>query len=227
MKLQELMTFVMCCSLGLLVAHSAPAQQAPPPGLSVPAPLPPGSTTAGAPVPEWLVWRAFHDSMRFYSKQSPDAVKRVLTQSAGLTPEQADAILQAGPQFLQEMDRVDEAARNEVQQRYRSAGLSAPSSTAVIPRPAFRTGAIPPTGLPVEWGGGNLRQKMEQEGVFARVNRQKADTLAAHRNALSSILGADGLAHLESWLQTNVAPSVKVFDKAMPIGAPVPASQGR
>lgn len=225
MKMQGLMTFVMCCSLGTLPAQYALAQQAPPPELSVPAPLPPGITEAGAPVPDWLVWRAFHESMQFYSKQSPDAVKRVLTQKAGLTPEQADAVLQAGPGYLQEMDRVDAAAQIEVQQRYRSAARHAPSAAA-IPRPAFRNGAVPPARLPVE-GSGNLRQAIEQDGVVARVNRQKADTLAAHRSALSAILGADGLAELESWLKTSVAPGVKIFDKATPVVAPARNSQGR
>jgi hypothetical protein len=149
--------------------------------------------------------KAFHDSMRFYSRQAPDAVKRVLTQKAGLTPEQADAVLQAGPGYLQEMKRADAAAHAEVQQRYRSLDLPAPSA-AVIPRPAFRKGAVPPARAPIEWSG-NLPQMMERDGVIARVNRRKADALAAHRGALSAILGADGLAAFENWLKTTVAPS--------------------
>lgn len=225
MKVQGLITFVMCCSLGSLAAQSALAQQAPLPQLGVPAPLPPGITTAGATVPDWLVWQAFHASMRFYSRQSPEAVKRVLTQKAGLTPEQADTVLQAGPAYLQEMDRADKAAQIEVQQRYTSADLPVPAA-AVIPRPAFRKGVIPPARPPIELGG-NLRQAMEQDGVIARVNRQKADTLAAHRSALSAALGADGLAAFENWLKTAVAPGVKVFDKATPIAAPARNSQGK
>jgi hypothetical protein len=175
-------------------------------------------------VPDWLVWRVFHDSMRFYSEQSPDAVKRVLTQKAGLTPEQADAVLKAGPAYLQGMDRIDAAAQAEVQQRYRSTDL--PPSTRILPRPAFRKDAVPPAGPPVEWGG-NLRQMVEEDGLLARVNNQKADTLAAHRRALTATLGADAQKALESWIKINVAPSVKVFDKATPVAAPTRSSQGR
>jgi hypothetical protein len=224
MKVKGLITMVVCCSLGALAAQSALAQNAPPPGLDVPAPLPPGTTKAGAPVPDWLVWRVFHDSMRFYGKQSPDAVKRLLTEKAALTPDQADAVLKAGPGYLQAMSSIDAAAQSEIQQRYRSADL--PSSTRNIPRPAFRKGAVPPSGPPVEWGG-NLRDQLEEDGLVARVNRQKADTLAAHRRALSASLGPDALTALESWLATNVAPGVKVFDKATRTAAPTRSSQGR
>ncbi|HEY6924935.1 MAG TPA: hypothetical protein VI653_15780 [Steroidobacteraceae bacterium] len=226
MKVRGLIAIVMYCSLGSVAAQRTSAQPAPPAGLSVPAPLPPGITTAGATVPDWLIWRAFHDSMRFYSKQSPDAVKRLLRQKAGLTPEQADAVLQAGPGYLQEMERADSAAQIEAQQRYRSTDLPA-RRAAVIPRPAFRNGTIPPVHPPLQPGGGNLRQMMEQDGIIARLNRQKEDALAAHRSALNAILGPDRLAQLESWLKSNVAPGVKVFDKATLVAAPVSNSQGR
>lgn len=224
MKLKGLMTMVMCCSLGALAAQRALAQHAPPPGLDVPAPLAAGTTKAGAPVPDWLVWRVFHDSMRFYGKQSPEAVERVLTQKAALTPDQADAVLRAGSAYLQAMTSIDDAAQAEIQQRYRSADL--PSSTRNIPRPAFRKGAVPPSGPPVEWGG-NLREQVQEDGLVARVNRQKTDALAAHRRALSASLGPDALTALESWLETNVAPGVKVFDKATRAATPTPGSQGR
>lgn len=78
----------------------------------------PSETSETVVVPAWMAWRAFHDSLKFYSRQSVTAVNDMLAQKFGLTATEATTFMNAGESFLAALERIDADARAEVQARY-------------------------------------------------------------------------------------------------------------
>src|SRR5262250_1488177 len=70
-------------------------------------------------VPNWLAWRAFYESLKFYQKRSPEQVTEVLDRQFGVVGAQPARLLSAGQSFLAELDSIDDYAKTEVAKRYK------------------------------------------------------------------------------------------------------------
>lgn len=105
----------------LAVPHLAHAQQTPG-GAPSTALRPPQAISETQAHPNWLVWRAFHDGLAFYAARSSAEVYSMLKQRAGLTDQEATAVLDIGDDYLRALTVIDESAAREVETRREALG---------------------------------------------------------------------------------------------------------
>lgn len=162
-----------------------------------------------APVPEWLTWKAFQRSLAFYNRQSPQGVQDLLATRLGVPRASAALVLSAGETYLAELERIDAETRQAINARYRPE--RAPPVT--LTRPSFRSGTEVPLSAraSAQPTGASLRDLAIQDGFYAQVEERRAAALAAHKKQIVTIAGSTQLAAMERFVETEVAPHVKVF----------------
>ena len=218
--------------VGLLLALVVPSlTTAQPPGnvsaLSPVPPAPPGPETSGATPPSWLVWRAFHDSVEFYSRRSPIAAAGLFAERAGLTTSEAQSVVTAGRDYLEQLTMIDEKARAEIRARYEFS-LRPPQPVGPSQRQPVLTPRAPPNraSLPAHLmpgqlsDGRTLRDAAEADGVIRSVQQQRAAALDAHLERIAQLIGVEKLEQLGQWLQADVAINVSVVTNANRVPAP-------
>jgi hypothetical protein len=177
-----------------------------------------------ASAPDWLVWRAFHDSLRFYHRRSPDLVLDFIEQAGlGKGKDEADAFFVAGQDYLQELSRIDDEARAEIRTRYQrnaaprfappDASLMSGSYEGVPPLPAILIAANTEDGR-------KLHDVLLADGFVAEVERRRQAAFRAHIEHLSRTIGATKLASIDERVRADVAPRVKVGIPADMISSP-------
>jgi hypothetical protein len=156
-----------------------------------------------------VVWRTFHDSLDFYSRSSAPQVRSLLTERASFTPAEAELVIAAGREYLQRLDAIDAAARNEILARFPPPKPQ--FSIEEVPRP---TAMIPPADrIPRTVGRGQLLyEALLADGLIARVERQREEAFRQHKETLARTVGVAKLANLEQWLRADIAPSVKTLN---------------
>jgi hypothetical protein len=149
-------------------------------------------------VPEWMAWRAFQESMSYYSQQSSERFNRMLASQFGLTRAQADALLNAGRTFIADIQRIDADAQVEIRRRYPD---------------ALGPGNWPPAGPPNRSSGPrkSIRERAIADGLYAKVESAKQTALNSHLEALGRSLDAGKLIQIRQHVQTTVASRIKIF----------------
>lgn len=146
------------------------------------------------PVPGWRAWRELYTSLNSHSQESiaPSEILR------GLLPSEADAVLQAGQDYLHELDSIEDDADLEIRTRF---GHNHPG-----PLPAW----VDPDKLIQLPKGVSLREILEPEGYFERFEARKQSLLDSHREYLEQLIGLEKLEWLDSHVKTAIAPSIQV-----------------
>jgi hypothetical protein len=152
------------------------------------------------PVPNWLQWRVFHESLVFYDKQAPRQVRELLAKEFRLTTSvQAAALLSNGQVFIADIHRIDDEAKAEARKRYRD-----------ITEPLIVT--KPPTATKLRPIGPRrtILQRAREDGFSATVDGKKQAALANHLRAMATAIGQAQLDLMNNWVQTKVAPKISV-----------------
>jgi hypothetical protein len=186
--------------------------------------LPPAAAghVEALPVPDWLAWRVFQDSLTYYRGRSAAAVERMLAERAGLTPAQTVALATAGQAYVTALARIDADARAEVQARY---AISPPGPDATLPRPEAVPGSRPANSvIRAEWGT-TLFERVRASGLYDQVEARKRAALAAHLGALMAALGAPAVTQLTTLVQTTVTPTIRIGVLPAP-APPIPLPPG-
>jgi hypothetical protein len=153
-------------------------------------------------VPEWMAWKAFQDSLRFYARQSSAAVNNMLTANFGLSNTECRALLVSGELFVSAFDRIDADARAELQARYRP----------IAPRnPRHHLPAFPP-GTIVLPPGKTLRDLAVETGLYERVEQLKQELLTRHVEELKREIGSVKVNSIRDWVETNIRPKINISD---------------
>jgi hypothetical protein len=163
---------------------------------------PPGQQT----VPNWLAWKAFYESLKFYQKRSPEQVNEVLDQQFGVVGAQAARLLGAGQSFLAELDSIDDYAKMEVARRYKYVpSKSGPfDGVRLLPQKSILERAI-------------------EDGLYAEVELKKATALANHIKALGPAFDAATLQRIDKYVTSSIASHIKrVVDPTSVTGNPGP-----
>src|SRR5438552_848386 len=88
MQIRHAVSCIGLCSVLLLQASLGYGQQARP---------------ASPPVPSWVAWKVFQDSLVFYDKKASQDTRKMLKEKFGLSPAQASKLLTAGQLFLADL----------------------------------------------------------------------------------------------------------------------------
>ena len=165
----------------------------------IPPPLPVGD---GPPehktAEEWRAWRKLYTSLDSLSLKSiaPDETLR------GLLPGEADAVLQAGQDYLRELASIGEEMDSEIRTRFR------PRNPPPLP-----AGVDPDKVIQLPYGV-SLRQILEPEGFYERYEARRESLLDSHREYLEQLIGPTKLAWLDNHVRTAIAPSIQVVTRA-------------
>jgi hypothetical protein len=198
-------------------ANAQPPAQ-PTPMVSPEPPLPLGELTR-EPAPPWLAWRAFHGSLQFYGRQSPERIVELLDQRARLSKAEVDAVLEAGQIYLDRIQVIDDSTRAQLRARFRPTALSPgiptsgarPSRFPNTPPPLF------PVGIPARLPDGRkLSDVLESEGFIQRLDAQREQALRAHLQTLERALGSEKVNAVQALIASDVAPKVHVVTRASP-----------
>ena len=189
-------------------------------------PISPVAPATNGAAPEWMVWRAFYESLRFYRQQSPRLVDEVLIEGAGLTPAETAAVTSAGQHYLDGLTRIDDDARREIAARFQSPGLSF-SPSDLLPTPAQQQGAAnaaapqranaPPLTPGRTLDGRSIAETLTAEGFVANVEERQRLEFRTHWETLARTIGLAKLVALERIINTEVAPNVHVATQATPV----------
>jgi hypothetical protein len=155
------------------------------------------------PVPDWLAWQVFHDSLVFYAARSAGEVEAMLWDRAGLAPGAATALRSAGQAYLMALAEIDQEARAEVQARYGGERLRRRDG---VPPRSGRVPASPPLQLPA---GTTLYDLVVASGLHAAIETRRAAALAAHLTAVRQAVGAEGTDRLAALVDTQVRPVIQ------------------
>jgi hypothetical protein len=225
-------TATLVAAISGAVIHNVLAQAVPPSDMAVlpQPPLPHGNPDAvNAPPPEWLVWRAFHDSLEFYARNAPEDVRDLLIQRGTLTGLEAQAVMGAGRDYLEKLSTIDDEARAEIQRRYQSDRPSeVPVRNSDPSKPSRETVPVPLNVMPVPSNllsgrtasGRDLRDVLAANGFIALVEQQRSAAVQVHLVRLRGIVSSQKMTDLEEWLRKDVAPGVAVVTSATPTSPP-------
>jgi hypothetical protein len=163
-----------------------------------------GAQTAptSQPIPDWLSWKVFYDSLTFYSSQSMSQVRELLTTQLGLSSAEIPAFLAASQEFVSALGRIDTDASSELDKRF---GVDLPKP----PLPDnLKNMAIPQTRPIQVQPGQSGRDLAVSAGIDARVEAQKNAAFAKHRADLVRTLGNAKVTKLAAFVGANVAPHI-------------------
>lgn len=198
--------------LGLAVLTTAPAAI----GQAVPA-------APSAAAPDWLAWRVFHEALVHYTARSQVETDRMLAKRFGLGSFDAARLRAAGRGYLDEINRLDESARAEVDRRW---GIDMPAGFTDR-RPALPDGSAAPGSRPVLIEPGKTLLEMAREsGLYDEVETQKESVLAAHLVTLTQTIGVAAQGSIDVFVRTVVSPQVKTADVGLRVVPPSRESRG-
>ena len=166
-------------------------------------------------VPDWLVWRVFHDSLLFYHQQSPSVVGNLVEKRANIAEgAELDQFLTIGRNYLDDLSRIEAEARETVRTRYQSSVTPLHPSQELLSRTSRHPGvnAVPPPGLISGRlnDGRKLYDALMADGLIAEVDHRRQATLETHLQALNLAVGPERLEKLTDWVRADVAPNVVV-----------------
>ena len=151
------------------------------------------------PAPEWSAWKALYRSLDSLSRNSIAPVERL----RGLQSSEADAVLQAGYDYQQQLASIEDEAHSEIRARF-------PLPVNAPPLPA---GVDPSRVIHLPYGV-TLREILEPEGFYERFDARKQSLLNSHREYLEQLIGPAQFKWLDNHVKTAIAPSIKVVTKA-------------
>lgn len=217
------------CVLFTAFAQAQAPQSLPPELQGRQSPARPPIASEAAPtdvaVPEWMVWRAFYESLRFYQQQSPRLVAELLAEGAGLTAAEGAAVTSAGQQFLDGLARIDDEARKAIAARFQPrdrrfspaevAGSRSRGGAATPPPPSVAdTATLIPDRTP---DGRSVVETLAAEGIVTEIRDRQTAEFRAHWEALARTIGLAKLVALERLITTRVSPNVHVATQAAPV----------
>jgi hypothetical protein len=149
------------------------------------------------PVPTWLTWKVFYESLDFYGKKSPQQDTKIVTEQFRLLPNQATALLNSGQSYVADIQRIDGDARAEAAKRYKYVPLQTgrPDPNSPKSRPAIPQKSI--------------QERATEDGFAAEVEAKKSISLANHMNALARDVGAAKLDEIKTFVEKSIAPHIK------------------
>ena len=150
------------------------------------------------PAEEWRVWRQLYTSLDSLSLESVAPVQKL----QGLLPGEADAVLQAGQDYLRNLASIGEEMDSEIRTRF-------PPRNA----PPLPDWVDPDRVIQLPYGV-SLREILEPEGFYERYEARRELLLSSHREYLEQLIGPAKLAWLDSHVKTAIAPNVRVVTKA-------------
>lgn len=156
------------------------------------------------PIPSWLVWRAFYDSLAFYGKRTANQDTRIVSENFSLTPVQASALLSAGRSFLGDVQRIDEEAKLEAAKRYKYAPAQTGPPSAGSPK---QRKVAPPK---------SIRERALEDGLYAQVEAKKQAALANHMKALRLDIGSPKVDQINTFVEISIAPHIKRHAEPLP-----------
>jgi len=170
-----------------------------------------GASAGQPPVPRWIAWRVFHQSLVFYGQRSPAQVRQILEKEIGLTDLQAAKLLSAGQTVIADLDTVDRDGKAEIARRYKYVPVqSGPPTDGVKRRPAR-----PQKGF---------LERANEDGFYAEIQAQKEAVLANHIKAL----GFDGRRHYSASKHTCNPRLHRILRSSIhKYGRPIPLSDSR
>lgn len=204
-----LVTAAIVAALGASAAPSARAQGAPP--------LASGSETQSLPVPDWLMWKVFHESLAFYRNRSPQQVEAMLHERAGMASGQASALHAAGALYVAAIERIDADARAEIQARYGNKLPRRPGSDPPPPPPVDRPVDARPA-ITLE-PGKTLLQMARESGLYDSVEASRQAALSAHVQQLGQVLGAAAFGRVQIFVETTVRPQIGMATDRQPVSS--------
>lgn len=167
--------------------------------LLIPAQLSFGQTqspnSAGPPIPEWVSWKVFQDSLAYYDKKAPQETRKMLKERLGLSTSRANKLLSSGNALLADLDNIDSEERSELRKR-----IVAPDPSHLSP------------------GNGNqktrelktLKQFAAQDGLDKRTEGKRKAALVKHKDELLKDFEPLELARIEGFIRSNITPNIKV-----------------
>jgi hypothetical protein len=166
------------------------------------------NSPAGLPVPNWLAWKIFHQSLAFYNQRSAEQLQRMLKTEFGVTNAQAAILLQSGQSFVTTVEQIDKDGKTEAERRYPEAVKPTNGSPWRRPRGSSSK---------------NLRERFLEDGLYAEVEARKEATLVTHIGILRSNLNPAQFDAVAKWVQTAIAPRIKLVTGATRVsGLPKP-----
>ena len=150
------------------------------------------------PAPEWRAWKALYTSLDSLSLNSIAPVERL----RGLQSSEADAVLQAGQDYLRQLASIEHEAHSEIKARF-----------------PLRNAPPLPAGIDARYviqlpKAVALREILEPEGFYERFEARKQSLLDSHREYLEQLIGPAKLKWLDHHVKTVIAPSIKVVTRA-------------
>lgn len=161
--------------------------------------------------PDWLAWKAFHQSLAFYQSRSNDKVSRMLAVRFGVKGGDETTLLQAGQSYVKTIDSIDADARADVRARWGAKRIPKLPNAANGRAPAMSN---PPIVLE---RGKTLVQMARESGMYDRVEAQKNAALVAYLQDIRQALGPATSARLAKWVQSSVAPQITVGERSITV----------
>ena len=142
-------------------------------------------------------WQKLHTSLNSLSRESiaPSETLR------GLLPGEADAVLQAGQDYLRELESIGEEMDSEIQRRFKPRNM-----------PQLPAWVDPDKVVELPYGV-SLREILEPEGFYERYDARKQALLVSHREYLQQLVGPAKFKWLDNHVKTAVAPSIQVVTR--------------
>jgi hypothetical protein len=185
-----------------------------PPGAAGP---PTWARTPGAsePAPEWMAWRVFYSSMTRMEIRTPSRAQQVIKDRTRMTDNQTASALALGNSYLAKLEAHDQSIRAEVESRFAlpehlQRMLPNPGNLPVPPgRTREDVAAVIGPGLTLSASPSEIREALIKDGSMARIEREKGQILADHKQALKTSIGYESLQSLERWISADIAPRIR------------------
>jgi hypothetical protein len=175
------------------------------------------------PVPSWLAWKAFHESLRIRVQRSGQGPAKTLESQFGLSSYEVKTLVDIGQQFLETLAGIDRDARAAVQARY---GADPPPSIARSRNPRNENDRIPGRPIVLERGK-TLLDMVRASGLYHEVEAKKRAALGNHLQALQSVIASDALNRMHDWISGSVAPQIRVAECGSPVSSVNRSSPGQ
>jgi hypothetical protein len=170
--------------------------------------VPPPTTES---VADWIAWKVFYDGLSVATGTSTVGADQILAKRFGLGNVGAAALRAVGQTYVQDIDRIDAAARAEIDRRW---GMDLPRAANGTRR---NPDGGPPRAVMIE-PGKTLRQMARESGLYDEIEAQKATALAAHLSSLNQAVGNTTRASIAEWVQTVLAPRIRRADGGVQVG---------
>lgn len=147
----------------------------------------------------WDAWALYYSTLDSFLQQAPGIEADSLR---GLAPQEINAVVQAGKDFLIQLRELEDDARRELLRYY-------PLSDAVPlpplpPEAASREVILLPRGQ-------TLQEALQATGIADGLEERKRRLLESHQEYLRQLIGTANVERLERHILDVVAPSVRKY----------------